>query len=647
MKTKQHACGTWESAITTGLLLSGSVGVSEVIPDGNDCWWAESRPSESGRTALMRWRDGEVTERSPAAANVRTAVHEYGGGSWWVDAGEAFYVDYTDQRLRCIKTDGTVSVLSPEPDSPKALRYADFRLSADRQWVIAVVEQHRAAANSGQAASAEPVNLIQAIATDGSGITHTLVQGADFYGSPRLSPDSSRLTWVQWQHPNMPWDDTELFVADISWPGSSAAAPQLQNMTLVAGGVGEAIVQPEWSPSGELHYLSDRNDWWHLYRENDATPVLEVDGEIGYPPWVFGLSRYCFKLGGEVVAAVFDGGVEKLELYPEGSAFHSLRSSGDKIAFVASSWTRESSVIFAGKVIKAPRDLGQLGIVEEYLQAPQVIEYPTTDKEVSHALFFPPANPACEPLPDEKPPLIVLAHGGPTSAARSQLSLARQFWTSRGFALVDVNYRGSSGFGRAYRKKLEGVWGVADVDDCVHAARHLADQGFVDAERLIIRGGSAGGYTVLCALAFHNTFTAGASLYGVADLEALAKDTHKFESRYLDSLIGAYPEQKALYQARSPINCLDGFSSPMIVLQGSDDAIVPPNQSRMIVDALDKKQVPVAYLEFAGEQHGFRKSETIKRALEAELEFYLRVFRLLSAGQFSDLEIRHLDESAV
>ncbi len=640
MNKKQQACGIWESVITTELLLSGSVGVSEVIPDGDDCWWAESRPSENGRTALMCWCNGKVSERSPDNANVRTAVHEYGGGSWWVDAGEAFYVDYADQRLRCIKADGTIRVLSPEPDSPKALRYADFRLSADRQWLIAIVEQHLSGAKS-----TEPQNLIQAIATDGSGIVHTLAQGADFYGSPRLSPDSSRLAWVQWQHPNMPWDDTELFVADISWPASTSQAPQLENMALVAGGADEAIVQPEWSPSGELHYLSDRNDWWHLYRENNTAPVLEVNGEIGYPPWVFGLSRYCFRPDGEVVAAVFDGGVEKLDLYPEGSAFHSLRSSGDRVAFVASSWTREATVVFDGKVIKSARDLGQLSITEEYLKAPQVIQYPTTDNEVSHALFFAPANPDFEPRSGEKPPLIVLAHGGPTSAARSQLSLARQFWTSRGFALVDVNYRGSSGFGRAYRKKLDGVWGVADVDDCVYAARYLADQGLVDPERLIIRGGSAGGYTVLCALAFHDTFTAGASLYGVADLEALAKDTHKFESRYLDSLIGAYPEQQALYHSRSPINSLDGFNAPMIVLQGSDDAIVPPNQSRMIVDALDKKQVPVAYLEFAGEQHGFRKSETIKRALEAELEFYLRVFRLLPAAQYSDLEIRHLEES--
>ncbi len=649
MDKKQQACGTWESAITTELLLSGSVGISEVIPDGDDCWWAESRPTEGGRTALMRWRENTVSEMTAPKANVRTAVHEYGGGAWWVDQGEAFYVDYNDQRIRRIDVNGDVAVLSPEPESAKALRYADFRLSADRQWLIAVVEQHGDKADVGKAG--EPSNSLRAIAIDGSHRIYTLVEGADFYGSPRLSPDGSRLAWVQWLHPNMPWDDTELYVADISWPANSSDGPELNASVHVAGGVGEAIVQPEFAPDGTLHYLSDRNDLWHLYRENDSAAVLEVDGEIGYPPWVFGLSRYCFTQEGDVIAAVFNRGVESLEGYSGGSAFFSVRNSprqpvsgsGGKTAFVAAGWAHEAEVVFNGAVIRAARNLGHLGIESAYLQAPEVIEFPTSGGDVAHALFFAPANPGVEPLPGEKPPLIVLAHGGPTSAARSQLSLARQFWTSRGFAVVDVNYRGSSGFGRAYRNKLCGQWGVADVDDCVHAAQYLAARGLVDEKRLIIRGGSAGGYTVLCALAFHDTFTAGASLYGVADLEALANDTHKFESRYLDSLIGAYPEQKALYEARSPINSLDGFAAPMIVLQGSEDAIVPPNQSRMIVEALDKKQVPVAYLEFEGEQHGFRKSETIKRALEAELEFYLRVFGLLPEEKFSDLEIRHLD----
>jgi len=653
MTKKSSACGTWESAITTELLLAGNVGISEVIPDGETCWWAESRPDEGGRTALMCWQDGAITERTPSDANVRTCVHEYGGGSWWVDAGDAFYVDYDDQRVRLLSSSGEIRVLSPEPPNKRGLRFADFRLTPDRRWLVCVAETHAVQQADDAGAHTEPVNTVVALATDGSQTLRTLCQGADFYGSPRLSPDGSRLAWVEWDHPNMPWDDTTLMVADLVIDPGEAEPPRLINISRVAGGKDEAIVQPEWSPARELHYLSDRNNWWHLYREGDNKAVREFDGEVGYPPWVFGLSRYCFTTSGDIVAACFRRGIETLQQPSPAEcmdtnhfqAFHSVRSSGDRIAFVAAGWSSESTVVFDNQVIRQPRDLQALGVDPGYLGAAEILEFDTSNGARAYALYFAPANPACEPLEHEKPPLIVLAHGGPTSAARSQLSLARQFWTSRGFAVVDVNYRGSSGFGRAYRKELEGNWGVADVDDCVHAARYLAERGLVDENRLLIRGGSAGGYTVLCALSFHDIFSAGASLYGVADLEALADDTHKFESRYLDSLIGPYPEAKAVYQERSPINHLEGFSAPMIVLQGSEDRIVPPNQSRMIVTALDEKKVPVAYLEFEGEQHGFRKSENIKRALESELEFYLRVFGLLPSSAFSDLEILHLDES--
>ena len=629
MKQKT-ACGTWESAVTTELLLDGAKGISEVIPGDNTCWWAESRPSESGRTAIMRWLDGEIQEVTPKDANVRTTVHEYGGGSWWVDSGVVFYVDYADQRVRSIAGDGKPLLLSPKPETDRGLRYADFRLTSDKKWLISVGEHH----SQGQK---EPANNIVAIATDGSLKMITLLEGADFYGSPRVSPGGDRISWVQWNHPNMPWDDTELWVASLATGDDGELT--LSGHKQVAGGKGIAIVQPEFSPDGQLYYLSDVNDLWHLYREGEDEAVLSVDGEIGYPPWVFGLSRYCFTDSGKAVAARFVRGLEELDGADQYSAFHSLRASRDSLAYVGCSWFREAAVQYRQKEIVQPRDLG---IDPAYLLEPEVIEYPTSDNDQSYALYFRPAHPDCEPLADEKPPLLVLAHGGPTSAARSHLNLARQFWTSRGFAVVDVNYRGSSGFGRQYRKKLEGQWGVADVADCVNAARFLAERGDVDPERLLIRGGSAGGYTVLCALAFHDVFSAGCSLYGVADLEALATDTHKFESRYLDNLVGRYPQDKDIYRARSPINHLEGFNAPMIVLQGSEDAIVPPNQSRMIVDALDKRKVPVAYIEFEGEQHGFRKAENIKRALHAELEFYLRVFGLMPDDQQSDLEIKHL-----
>ena len=651
-------CGTWESPITPAFLVAGAAGISEAVPEPDgSVWWAESRPDEGGRTALMRHAGGASVEITPPEANVRTTVHEYGGGAWWAEAGTAWYVDNADQRLRRVRPGEAPVVLSPEPDAPKALRYADFRPTPDGHWLVGVGERH-------VAGEKEPRNSVVALATDGSGRLVTLAEGADFYGAPRVSPDGGQLAWVEWNHPNMPWDDTTLKAAALHvepGAGSGASGVHLGEVRTVAGGHGggEAVVQPDWSPDGALHFLSDRRDAWQLHREGSEAALTAVDGEIGYPPWVFGLSRYAFRADGSVVAARFEGGVEFLDGHPDYTAFFAVRGAGEHMAFVAASWSSESAVVLDGREVRAPRELG---LDDALLAPPERITFPTgparaepddadeaadvpaeRSGEVAHALYFAPANPAYRPLDGERPPLVVLAHGGPTSAARSQLNLARRFWTSRGFAVCDVNYRGSSGFGRAYRKKLDGQWGVADVEDCVAAARFLAERGDVDPERLIIRGGSAGGFTVLSALTFHDTFTAGASLYGVADLEALAGDTHKFESRYLDSLIGPYPEAKALYEARSPINHLEGLSAPMIVLQGSEDRVVPPNQSRMIVEALDARGVPVAYLEFEGEQHGFRKGATIVRALEAELAFYGRVFGFTPAGPEIELEIRHLD----
>lgn len=635
--------GSWSSPIGTHMLVTGAVGINEVVPDNDSVCWAESRPSEAGRVCIMRYDNGNTREITPPNANVRTLMHEYGGGAWWVQDNTLWYCDYDDQRLRELsvadhqnKAYATLKspeprMLSAEPDTPRAQRFADMRPSIDQHWLIAVCEQHKEQL-------IEPQNLIVAIARDGSFEQIELATGADFYGSVCLSPDGKRIAWVQWDHPNMPWDTTTLMSADIQ---SDEHTMALATIRIIAGGHEESVIQPLFSPDGQLHYLSDREDKWQLYKESQNAPVLSVNGEIGYPPWVHGLARYAFKDNGDVVAARFHQGVEHLDLNPQGTAFNSIRSSGSRIAFTSASWNSETSVFYDGKCIRKARDLG---LSDAFLKEPEVIEFPTgTDAspDTAHALFFAPANPDFIGPETEKPPLIVLAHGGPTSAARSQLSLAQRFWTSRGFAVVDVNYRGSSGYGRSYRKKLNGQWGVADVQDCVAVANFLAERGDVDKHRLIIRGGSAGGFTVLSALALHDTFTAGASLYGVADLEALATDTHKFESRYLDSLIGRWPEDKAIYTDRSPINHLDGFSAPMIVLQGAEDAIVPPNQSRMIVDALDKRGLAVAYLEFEGEQHGFRKSDTIVTAVLSELAFYGRVFGFVPAGPAIDLDIRN------
>ncbi|MDC0435223.1 prolyl oligopeptidase family serine peptidase [bacterium] len=633
--SKQAPYGSWPSPISAQILVSGAVGISELVPDGPAIWWAESRPEEGGRVAIMHHEAGNSIEVTPADANVRTLMHEYGGGAWWAADSVLWYVDYNDQRLREMVVGTHASgpvLLSEAPATSRARRFADIRPTLCGHWLICVCERHSADRE-------EPENLICAVARDGSFKQLDIATGADFYGSVCLSPDGKQLAWVQWDHPNMPWDTTTLVQAAFA---SDAQGIRLDNICTVAGGHEEAVVQPLFSPDNQLHYLSDRNDCWHLFKQGQDKPVLEVDGEIGYPPWVHGMARYGFADDGQIVVAYYKDGIDHLAQDASGTAFGSIRLSGSRLAYTCASWTRETSVHYDGKLIRAARELP---LSDDYLPAPEVLSFPTgTDAapDTAHALFYAPANPEFTAPDGEKPPLIVLAHGGPTSAARSQLSLAQRFWTSRGFAVVDVNYRGSSGYGRAYRKKLDLRWGIADVEDCVAVAQYLAKRGDVDSQRLIIRGGSAGGFTVLSALAMHDTFTAGASLYGVADLEALAKDTHKFESRYLDSLIGRWPEDAEVYKERSPINHLDGFDAPMIVLQGAQDAIVPPNQSRMIVDALDKRGLPVAYLEFPGEQHGFRQAKTIITATLSELAFYGQVFKFTPAGETIPLKILNL-----
>ncbi len=632
-------CGAWPSPITAESLVEGAVGISEAVPDGELVWWTESRPQEGGRTALMRLdlaaARAEPVEATPPGANVRTRVHEYGGGAWWAANGTAWYVDDADQRVYALRADADPVPLTPEPPSKGAWRYADLR-PLDASWLVAVCERHLADADAK-----EPENLLVAIATDASGRVVDLVRGADFYGSPRPSPDGAELAWIEWNHPNMPWDDTTLRAAPIAHEPDGT--PALAEPRAVAGGDGrgEAVVQPEWSPDGRLHFVSDRRDAWWLYAEGVDEPVLAGDGEIGYPPWVFGLSRYAFRPDGGIVAARFDDGIERLDGHAEFTAFHSVRTSGARTAFVGASFGTGPAVVVDGEVVRAPR---ATSLDAAFLTAPERLRFPTgaARDATAHALYYAPANPHHRVPEGERAPLIVIAHGGPTAAARTQLNLGIRYWTSRGFGVVDVNYRGSSGFGRAYRKALEGRWGIVDVEDCTAAAEALVARGAADPARLIVRGGSAGGYTVLCALAFHDTFTAGASLYGVADLEALAGDTHKFESRYLDSLVGPWPEAATLYRERSPIHHLEGFTAPMIVLQGSEDRIVPPNQSRMIVEALKARGVPVSYLEFEGEQHGFRRSETIVRALQAELAFYAAVFGFAPADELPMLEIANL-----
>ena len=484
-----------------------------------------------------------------------------------------------------------------------------------------------------------------------------MVSGNDFYSSPRISPDGARLAWLTWNHPNMPWDGTELWVGELKEDGT------VRQATRVAGGVSESIFQPEWSPDGVLHFVSDRTEWWNLYRWREeyspsrVEPLCEMAAEFGIPQWTFGLSTYGFE-SSERITCVYiknstshiarlstaTGKLEPLEVPYWG--IRSLRVTPQRALFLADSPTEPTALVqldFNRNRLEVLRRESNMPVDPGYLSVPQEIEFPTENGLSAFALFYPPKNRDYAAPEEARPPLLVISHGGPTGAARIGLDLEWvQYWTSRGFAVLDVNYGGSTGFGRAYRNRLKGKWGIVDVDDCANGARYLVQRGQVDGARLIIRGGSAGGYTTLAALTFRDVFKAGASYFGVSDLESLAKDTHKFESRYLDSLIGPYPEGRDLYVQRSPIHFTDRLSCPIIFFQGLEDKVVPPDQAVKMFEAVRSRGLPTAYIAFEGEQHGFRKAETIKRSLEAELYFYSRVFGFELGEQMEPVPIANL-----
>jgi dipeptidyl aminopeptidase/acylaminoacyl peptidase len=600
--------------------------------DGADVVWAEGRPAEGGRTQLVRrTADGATTDLLPEGRNARTAVHEYGGAAWWVRDGVVWFTDWADQRLHRLEPGAEPKPITAEPAQPRADRYADGDVSPDGATIVCVRERH-----TGPSA-ADVRNEVVRLAADGSSEPEVLVSGPDFVAAPRLSPDGTTLAWLQWDHPSMPWDDTLLIVRDL------ASGEE----TVVAGGPGESVLEPRFEPDGSLLFLSDRTDWWNLYRwtpGSDIAPVVRLDAEIGVPSWVFGSARYARLDDGRIVYArrregrdglavrEHDGGLVDLDV--PFSAVAAVRAAGpDTVVVVAGTPTAEPGVhrvdvtTSAIETLRAPRDLG---LDPERISQPEHFTFDSVngagEQRRAHAHFYPPTSPDWRGPEGELPPLLVEIHGGPTSSATPVLSVGVQYWTSRGFAVVDVDYGGSTGYGRAYRQELLGEWGVIDVADCIAAARSLAAKGRVDGDRLCIRGGSAGGFTTLAALARDDTpFAAGADHFGVADLEALAADTHKFESRYLDRLVGPYPQARDVYVERSPIHHVERFTRPLIVLQGAEDEVVPPNQSEMIVDALRARGTPVAYLLFEGEQHGFRRADNIRRALDAELSFYAQV----------------------
>ena len=624
--------GSWQSPITADLIVSGTVGLGSLAWDGEDIYWLEGRPSEGGRSVLVRLTpDGQRQDVTPKPFNVRTRVHEYGGASYLVHQGVVYFSNFADQRLyrQVLHNTATPQDVTPEPLTPEGnFRYADAVIDSQRNRLVCVREDH-----SGES---EAVNTIVSINLENPEDIQVLASGKDFYASPRLSPDASQLSWICWNHPNMPWDGTELWVAEVQPDGLLGEAQ------LVAGGEQESIFQPQWSPDGILYFVSDRSNWWNIYRwvGQSIEPLCQMPVEFGLPQWVFGMSTSGFASADRMICAYTEKGnwyLASLDTHAKQlqqintpyTSISGLKVSGDRVLLIGGSATETSAAIkldVATAKMEVLRRASELELDAGYLSVPQPIEFPTENGQTAYGFFYPPNNKDYTATEGEKPPLIVKSHGGPTAATSSSLSLKIQYWTSRGFAVLDVNYGGSTGYGREYRQRLKDQWGIVDVDDCANGAKYLAEQGLVDGDRMAITGGSAGGYTTLCALTFQDVFKAGASYYGVSDLEALAKDTHKFESRYLDGLIGPYPDRQDLYKARSPIHHTEKLSCPVIFLQGLEDKVVPPNQAEAMVEALKKKGLMVEYVAFEGEQHGFRKAENITRALEDEWRFYAQVF---------------------
>ena len=645
-QSKVAPYGSWKSPITSDLIVSATVALGQIALDGEDIYWIEMRPSESGRNCIVRRTpDGQITDVTPQGFNARTRVHEYGGGDFAVREGTVYFSNFTDQRVYRQDTPSSApQAITPE----ESFRYSDFVIDERRRRLVAVREDHT---TEGR----EAVNTIVSLSLEGDAEDggRVVVSGNDFYASPRISPDGARISWLTWNHPNMPWDGCELWAGDLDEDGS------INNPRRVAGGADESIFQPEWSPAGALYFVSDRSNWWNIYRLDDAgavEPVFESEAEFGMPQWGFAMSTYAFAGAERIVClynkrgnwnlAVLDTRskqLKKVELpYTE---IAQVRADARRAVFRAGSPTQRLAIVeldLETRRTSVLRRASDTAIDEGYISTPRAIEFPTEGGRTAHAFFYAPRNRDFNAPEGERPPLLVKCHGGPTAATSTTLRLETQYWTSRGVAVLDVNYGGSTGYGREYRQRLNGEWGVVDVDDCVNGAKYLIERGEVDGARCVITGGSAGGYTTLNALTFRDAFRAGASHFGISDLTVFVGDTHKFESRYLDRLVGPYPERADLYFERSSINFTERLSCPVIFFQGLEDKVVPPNQAELMVEALRRKKLPVAYVAFEGEQHGFRKAENIKRALDGELYFYSRVFNFQLADAVEPVEIENL-----
>ncbi len=642
---RQAPYGTWTSPLSAADLGGATLGFSSLRAVDGALYWLEYRPHEAGRSVVMRLNaDGAMETVTPDGFNVRSRVHEYGGTPYVVAGDTVFFSHFADQRLYA-RTGGA----APSPlTAAEPLRYADCTVDPGRRRLICVREDHRPETLE---AHGEARNSLVAIDMD-SGVQTVLHEGSDFFAYPRLSPDGSTLAWTAWDHPNLPWDSVRLQMAAIG------AGGLFETVRTVNDGEQESVLQPTWTADGRLYFLADRSGYWALYEwaAGSVRTVIERPADLGGALWSLGETWFDRLPDGRVVAVFTDKAKAKLGLIDPATGtytpidigpaeLHEPAVVNGQLYGVASFPDRMAALVAIDPetgALEILREAGTQPLDDAFIAIPAPIAFPTGEGEEAHAFYYPPTNPDFTAPEGERPPLIVTVHGGPTGHRSAAFRLDMQYWTTRGFAVLDVNYRGSSGFGRAYRERLYGEWGLADVEDAVKGALHMAERGLADPDRLLIRGGSAGGYVVLAAMAFHDVFAAGANYFGVSDAEALAKDTHKFESRYLDQLIGPYPARKDLYVARSPIHHLDGFTKPLIVLQGLQDKIVPPNQSQAIVNALRKKGIPVAYLTFPEEQHGFRKAENRERALEAELSFYGRVLGFTPAGALPPVEIENL-----
>ncbi len=637
--------GSWKSAISARLLADAGVRYGHIQVDSGNLYWLQSQPEHNGRqTIYMYSSDGSVKDMIPTDYGVRSRVHEYGGGDFAVCHGKLVFVNAADQCLYLCSPEGTVRALTEESELKMGVRYADMHFHPSGDWLVAVREQHKRAN-----APAEVVNDIVMIDLNSSTQPRVLVTGDDYYAYPRISNDGNQMAWISWNHPDMPWDNTSLYRADI-------ANQDVSNIRAYMEEDEEAIYQPSWSPDGELHFVSDRSGWWNIYSLKDdiLNALTPMRAEFGYPMWQLGVRSYQFIDDARIAAVISHDGMEQLCLVETDTGHIApfdlpfcnyqggLQLDGETLYFIAASSTQSAAVYqyhYPSNTLEMIS--GAPDPINNSISEAQSIYFPSTDGQKVHAFFYPPSHDAYIGTKDEKPPVIVMIHGGPTGATNPSYQLGIQFWTNRGFSVVDINYRGSTGFGRAYRNILRYQWGIADVEDCTAVIEHLNSEGLIDPERVAIRGGSAGGYTVYRALQESGIFKAGVSRYGVADLTALAKDTHKFELRYLDRLIGEYPKEADRYEALSPINHSDKFSCPLLILQGDEDAVVPPSQSIQMAKALDEKGIPHEIVLLQGEQHGFRQRDNIIMAIELELNFYRQVFNIKADEELAELRLKH------